>query len=180
MRRIGARLGLEDEVEAFLASDDWIDLLAVVRDQLITGTAMGLKADGEAGRVRVAGRGRRGWRSPSSATPRRSVTPTPRSGPGPRRWILEYNEDDVRATAALRQWLDSDARQLPSVADLCPTGRQPAAALPGLADATPKNPLLSTGEQVFDWSPGADPAGTHHKGATMGTMRILDQPGTPR
>ena len=30
-------------------------------------------------------------------------------------WILEYNEDDVRATAALREWLDGPARDLPSI-----------------------------------------------------------------
>jgi predicted RecB family nuclease len=30
-------------------------------------------------------------------------------------WILEYNEDDVRATAALRNWLDGPARDLPSI-----------------------------------------------------------------
>ena len=33
-----------------------------------------------------------------------------------RRWILEYNEDDVRATATLRHWLDTEARLLPSIA----------------------------------------------------------------
>ena len=33
------------------------------------------------------------------------------------RWILEYNEDDVRATAALRAWLDGPANELPSLAD---------------------------------------------------------------
>ena len=32
-----------------------------------------------------------------------------------RHWLLEYNEDDVRATAVLREWLDVDARLLPSV-----------------------------------------------------------------
>jgi predicted RecB family nuclease len=32
-----------------------------------------------------------------------------------RQWILEYNEDDVRATAMLRQWLDSQASFLPSI-----------------------------------------------------------------
>ena len=30
-------------------------------------------------------------------------------------WILDYNEDDVRATAALREWLDGPARGLPSI-----------------------------------------------------------------
>ena len=37
-----------------------------------------------------------------------------------RRWILEYNEDDVLATAALREWLDGAARLLPAVADIEP------------------------------------------------------------
>jgi predicted RecB family nuclease len=41
------------------------------------------------------------------------------SGPAARaaaqEWILEYNEDDVRATAALRNWLDGPARDLPSI-----------------------------------------------------------------
>ena len=30
-------------------------------------------------------------------------------------WLLEYNEDDVRATAALRNWLDGPAKDLPSI-----------------------------------------------------------------
>ena len=43
MTRIADRLGLRDEVDEFLASDDWVDLLEVVRNQLITGRSMGLK-----------------------------------------------------------------------------------------------------------------------------------------
>jgi len=32
-----------------------------------------------------------------------------------RQWVLEYNEDDVRATAALREWLDQRAGLLLSI-----------------------------------------------------------------
>ena len=35
-----------------------------------------------------------------------------------RRWLLEYNEDDVRATATVREWLDRDGRRLPSVEEI--------------------------------------------------------------
>ena len=32
--------------------------------------------------------------------------------------ILEYNEDDVLATLALRRWMTDEAAEVPSVADL--------------------------------------------------------------
>jgi len=119
MRRIAARLGLEDEVEAFLSSDDWIDLFAVVRDQLVTGTAMGLKTV-----AKLAGfewRGEDGGGGLAIVRYAEAVDdPDPEVRAAARRWILEYNEDDVRATAALRQWLDTEARLLPSVADIIP------------------------------------------------------------
>ncbi len=38
-----------------------------------------------------------------------------------RRWILDYNEDDVRATARLREWLDQTASLLPSIEGVAPT-----------------------------------------------------------
>ncbi len=38
-----------------------------------------------------------------------------------RRWILDYNEDDVRATAHLREWLDSKANSFPSIVEAEPS-----------------------------------------------------------
>ena len=43
-----------------------------------------------------------------------------------RQWILDYNEDDVRATAALRAWLDGAARMLPSIVSWDEEGRSAA------------------------------------------------------
>ena len=34
--------------------------------------------------------------------------------------LLAYNEDDCRATRALRDWLDADARRLPSLEEARP------------------------------------------------------------
>lgn len=43
MRRIAASSGLLDEVEPFITSDNWVDLLKVFNSQLITGSTIGLK-----------------------------------------------------------------------------------------------------------------------------------------
>ena len=102
-------------VAEFLASDDWVDLLEVVRDQLITGRSMGLKETAP-----LAGFA---WRSGDSAGTlaivRYDQAIGEETGPAGRataqQWILEYNEDDVRATAELREWLDRHASILPSI-----------------------------------------------------------------
>ena len=115
MTRIADRLGLRDEVDEFWASDDWVDLLEVVRDQLITGRSMGLKETAP-----LAGFA---WRAGDSAGTLAMVkydqAIDEETGPVGRaaaqEWLLEYNEDDVRATAALREWLDGPARELPSI-----------------------------------------------------------------
>ena len=115
MTRIADRLGLRDEVDDFWASDDWVDLLEVVRAQLITGRSMGLKETAP-----LAGFA---WRAGDSAGTLAMVKyeqaidedTGPVGRAAAQEWILEYNEDDVRATAALRDWLDGPARKLPSI-----------------------------------------------------------------
>jgi predicted RecB family nuclease len=115
MTRIADRLGLRDEVDEFWASDDWVDLLEIVRAQLITGRGMGLKETAP-----LAGFA---WRAGDSAGTLAMVKYNQaideETGPAGRasaqEWILEYNEDDVRATAALREWLDGSARELSSI-----------------------------------------------------------------
>jgi predicted RecB family nuclease len=118
MTRVADRLGggRRDEVDAFLASDEWVDLLEVIRGQLVTGRSMGLKETAP-----LAGFA---WRFGDAAGTLAMVkydeAVDAEAVPGDRaaaqRWILDYNEDDVRATAALRAWLDGAARLLPSIA----------------------------------------------------------------
>ena len=101
-------------MDEFLASDEWVDLLEVVRDQLITGRSMGLKETAP-----LAGFS---WRADDSggtlAIVKYEQAVDEETDPAARataqEWILGYNEDDVRATAALRNWLDGPARDLPS------------------------------------------------------------------
>jgi predicted RecB family nuclease len=117
MRRIAARLGLEGEVETFITSDEWVDLYEVLGGQLVTGTRMGLKLVAP-----LAGFHWRGDEAGGGQAMVRFVEATSDDDDAirseARRWILEYNEDDVRATAALRNWLDGPARLLPSVAEV--------------------------------------------------------------
>ncbi|HXY27280.1 MAG TPA: TM0106 family RecB-like putative nuclease, partial [Acidimicrobiales bacterium] len=116
MKRIADRLGWRGEVDELLSSDDWVDLHHVVRTQLVTGRSMGLKQTAP-----LAGFT---WRSDDVGGDLALVQyghavddTDPDGQQAARRWILEYNEDDVRATAALRQWLDTEANELPSIAD---------------------------------------------------------------
>jgi predicted RecB family nuclease len=119
MRPIAERLGLVDEVEAFLSSNDWVDLLEVVRRHLVTGRSLGLKETAP-----LAGFA---WRADEVggdlamvAYDRAVDDAEPAAAAEARHWILEYNEDDVRATAALREWLDRAGNLLPSIAEAWP------------------------------------------------------------
>ena len=124
MRRNAGRLGLEDKVAAFLSSEQWVDLYAVFRDQLVTGTTMGLKVVAELAGFR--------WRSEDAGGGQAMVRYAEAIGDPDvmirteaRRWLLDYNEGDVRATAALREWLDGHARLLPSVKEIASESPEP-------------------------------------------------------
>jgi len=114
--RAGARaLGIEDEVERFIGSDEWIDLLRVFDAQVITGRASRLKV--------VAPLLGFAWddEDPSGAAsmvwwqeavdPERS--PTERDRVQAR--LLAYNADDVRATLHVRDWLTTAGPALPAL-----------------------------------------------------------------
>jgi predicted RecB family nuclease len=127
MKRLADRLGLRDEVDAFLLSDEWVDLLEVVRGQLVTGRSMGLKETaplaGFAWRFDDAG-GTLAMVKYDEAVDEGAADGASRQAAA--QWILDYNEDDVRATAALRAWLDGAARMLPSIASWDGEGRSAA------------------------------------------------------
>jgi predicted RecB family nuclease len=116
MKRIADLLGRRDEVDELLASEDWIDLYDIVRSQLVTGRGMGLKE--------VAPLAGFAWRADEIGGTLAMVEYDVAVGDADelerataQKWILEYNEDDVRATAALREWLDGSAGDLPSITE---------------------------------------------------------------
>ena len=143
MKRLADRIGRgrRDEVDEFLASDEWVDLLEVVRDQLITGRSMGLKETAPLAGFCVADRRRRRHAG------HRQVRAGHRRGGGSgwrakaQEWILGYNEDDVRATAALREWLDGAARDLPSIE----VARRSRTSSTGYLAAAPRVPVRGRG-----------------------------------
>jgi predicted RecB family nuclease len=105
-------------VESFIESDGWVDLFRIVSETFLCAHGKGLKTIAP-----VAGFH---WRDPAA------------SGENSMRWyrdavgfdgapadlsqrrrLLDYNEDDVRATRALREWMGSDRMaDLPYLGDL--------------------------------------------------------------
>lgn len=106
------------EVREFISSDEWVDLFALVRDQFLCPNGKGLKViapsagflwrDAEAG-------GENSMRWYRDAVGLDGSAPVESQ----RLRLLHYNEDDVRATLAIRRWMTSDAiNEVPYADDL--------------------------------------------------------------
>ena len=120
LKRLGALAGCLSEVEEFVGSEDWVDLLRVVRDQLITGSSMGLKATAP-----LAGYE---WpvEEPGGAESMLLYetaigSPVEDERPKAQQWLLDYNRGDVEATLALREWMDREATTIPGIETVDPT-----------------------------------------------------------
>lgn len=117
-----------DDVALFCHSAEWIDLYAEVKRQFVVPGSMRLKAIAPVTGFQ--------WRDPepggenSMAWYRAAVGVDDSDSGGPdvqrqrtmrqsmRQRILDYNEDDVRATAAIRRWMSDGAAALPTVAQV--------------------------------------------------------------
>lgn len=103
LRRLGQAAGVGDEVEALLSGDEWVDLMKVVDRQVVTGRGIGLKEVAMLTGFRwrhadASGMAALSWWADA-------VGDDPAVAAGARARLLDYNADDVRATAAVRDWL---------------------------------------------------------------------------
>lgn len=107
-----------EDVQAFIDSPAWVDLFRVVSETFLCARGKGLKTIAP-----VAGFH---WRDPEAGgeNSMRWYRDAVGIEGGPpdlrqRRRLLEYNEDDVRATRALREWMSSpEVAELPYMGDL--------------------------------------------------------------
>jgi predicted RecB family nuclease len=115
LRECGATLGVLTDVEAFIASEEWVDMLQVFDSQLITGGPSGLKV------VAPLAGFTWGVDDPGGAESMLRYDQAVGAGSSGEReearaWLLEYNRGDVEATRAIRDWME-EAR-IPSVESL--------------------------------------------------------------
>ncbi|HJQ46030.1 MAG TPA: TM0106 family RecB-like putative nuclease [Amycolatopsis sp.] len=119
VERFGGRPGIpvKSELQSFVDSDEWVDLFRSVSDQFLCSRGKGLKVVAP-----VAGFA---WRDPEAggeASMRWYRDAVGMNGDAPdaeqRERLLRYNEDDVRATRVLREWMTGPANDIPFMGDL--------------------------------------------------------------
>ncbi len=117
LRRIGRAWDIAEEVEAFTSSDEWVDLYRVWETNFITGGGSGLKViapiAGFRWEVDDPGGGE------SMVMYDRAIDIGADSAAA-RAWLLLYNQGDVRATRAVREWMDTAGARAPSIASVHP------------------------------------------------------------
>ncbi|WFN92951.1 TM0106 family RecB-like putative nuclease [Gordonia sihwensis] len=105
-------------VDAFIASREWVDVFEAVNDNFVCPKGKGLKRIAP-----VAGFNWRDDEAGGEASMEWYAAAVGLDGAvrdeSQRERLLQYNEDDVRATKVLREWIDSDeVLELPLAADL--------------------------------------------------------------
>jgi predicted RecB family nuclease len=120
VERFGDHPGIpaKKEIQSFVDSDEWVDLFRSVTDQFLCSQGKGLKVIAP-----VAGFS---WRDPEAggeASMRWYRDAVGMDGETPdgeqRERLLRYNEDDVLATRALREWISARAQaEVPYMFDL--------------------------------------------------------------
>jgi predicted RecB family nuclease len=113
LRRLALAAGIKDEIESFIASDEWIDMLKVWDSQLITGGPSGLKTTAP-----IAGFD---WPVDDPDGGESMIRYDAAVGEGAiasdaREWLLRYNRGDVEATLCIREWIEHT--EIPSIEDV--------------------------------------------------------------
>ncbi|MBB5913719.1 putative RecB family nuclease [Nocardia transvalensis] len=119
----------EDQIRDFVDGPDWVDMFQAVSEQFICPNGKGLK--------KIAPVAGFSWRDPeaggeaSMSWYRQAVGYDGECDLTQRTRLLEYNEDDVRATLALREWM----------APSRPGGRSAEAEVPAMSDFREQSPV---------------------------------------
>ncbi|GAC57666.1 hypothetical protein GOHSU_23_00120 [Gordonia hirsuta DSM 44140 = NBRC 16056] len=119
-----------DEVEEFIASDDWVDIYQAVNTNFICPDGKGLKriapiAGFDWQDEQASGVASMEWYAAAVGLDGAPLDATQRER------LLRYNEDDVQATKVLREWLSSERiLRLPTVEDLLGAGTSLPSARP--------------------------------------------------
>lgn len=111
----GVRAPSLEEVEEFIASDEWIDVFVAVKGSLIGTGGVGLKVVAAHAGFHWRESGFAGEESVSAYREARGIDPGDPSAARAR--LLDYNEDDCRATSAVREWLSAGAPGVRRVVD---------------------------------------------------------------